>query len=205
MFRGIRLNRTWLEVSDLEPSTILNMHSSAIDGDFIPDPTGKGNHSGAYADKPRFDEALARSEKHIQLFLEEIKSVEGTISYPYLFLWNSPEGILLHSSCPPSMTEIPRQAGLVPGLLMDKHVLGLNAISLAMETGRTVVVRGDEHTVNLFVLWNCVCCPVRAGEAGEIVGYLDISFDFMYDPGFVVPLLSHLAIRIGEAIDALGT
>lgn len=199
MFRGIRLNRSWLEVSDLEPSTILNFHSSAIDGDFVPDPTGKGNHSGAYADKARFEGALEASRPYLALFRKETQALEQSFSYPYLFIWTDTQGMLLDTACPQSMEETRQMSGVVPGLLMEKRILGLNGISLAAETDRTVVVRGDEHTVNLFAKWNCVCCPVKAGNSNRTIGYLDISFDVTYDPGFVVPLLTHVAMKIGAA------
>ncbi|GFN31578.1 hypothetical protein PCURB6_18380 [Paenibacillus curdlanolyticus] len=184
----------------MEPLDILYFHSSAIDGDFVPDPTGIGNHSGAYADKKRFEKALVDNISYLGAFRSETQSLESAFSHPYLFIWTDVHGMLLATACPPSMIEITQKSGVVPGLRMEKKVLGLNAVSLAMETGRAVVVRGEEHTINLFALWNCVCCPVRAGQTGPIVGYLDISFDVMHEPGFVVPLLTHVASKIGAAI-----
>ncbi len=189
-----------MEVSDLEPLDILHFHSSAIDGDFVPDPTGIGNHSGAYADKSRFEKALVDNIPFLGAFRNETESLESSFSHPYLFIWTDVKGMLLATACPPSMVEITQRSGIVPGLLMEKKVLGLNAVSLAESTGRTVVVRGEEHTINLFSLWNCVCCPVRAGNTNRIIGYLDISFDVMHEPGFVVPLLTHIAAKIGAAI-----
>lgn len=61
-----------------------------------------------------------------------------------------------------------------PGTSFQFAHAGLNAISMAMDLQKMVVVRGSEHDMELFEPWTCICTPLFLGD--EVQGYLDLSF-----------------------------
>lgn len=63
---------------------------------------------------------------------------------------------------------------------------GINAISIALETGQNVFLKGDEHQLLIFKDWLCLCCPIKV--QGDIIAYMNFSRStpFIYDSIFAL-------------------
>ena len=65
--------------------------------------------------------------------------------------------------------------GFVRGADWTEGGVGTNAIGTALELGRPVTIRGQEHFVASQASWDCTAAPVCDPDTGRMLGVLDVS------------------------------
>lgn len=129
----------------------------------------------------------------------EIDSISTSVIPPHLFILADDEGMSLQLYASSQHLNQLKEHYIIPGTYFSMKNLGINAISIAMESGKTAVVKGNEHSHKLFSSWSSICAPIRA--EGKILGYLGMSFDSAEDVIFAVPLLEKIIRNIEECRD----
>jgi len=87
--------------------------------------------------------------------------------------------------------------GLGLGTCFREELCGTNAIALAMNLKRMVIIRGDQHYCKFFKNWSCIASPIRSPN-GEIIGYLDISMDHEGKIGHTLALVQSAVVCIEQ-------
>ena len=85
---------------------------------------------------------------------------------------------------------------LKTGKLINKTNIGLNAVSLAIETGKVAIVQGKEHSHLSMQNLNCICVPIVHNSA--IKAYFNISFEQQHEFEWALPLIIKLAENISK-------
>lgn len=129
----------------------------------------------------------------------EIETVQAYIGIPFLFLLADASGTVMEcisSATAPAALQS-QHLQLKRGVRLDRDHAGVNAISLAMETGKVSLVRGNEHSSGLLQHLNCICVPLIRGNIAE--AYIDVSFERDREPEWALPLIVKLADSIAAA------
>lgn len=130
---------------------------------------------------------LNRNREFIEIAGHDLALVDTEIGIPHFFLVTDPNGILIQLIGQAEMIEKLRGYNVDVGTPFAFEQAGINGVSLAMRLQSTVVVQGEQHTMQLCKDWTCICSPVRIFD--EVCGYIDLSFGSDVDVTFAVPLL----------------
>jgi transcriptional regulator of acetoin/glycerol metabolism len=132
----------------------------------------------------------------IDLVESELDQIKACTWLSTLFVLTDAQGSSLSFYCADNLMDRLEEVNVGPGTSFAMQHAGINAISLAMELKKTAVLKGKEHTLELFSEWNCICQPIICG--GEIVGFLDMSFSVEENYKLGIPLLKQIVSRIEE-------
>jgi transcriptional regulator of acetoin/glycerol metabolism len=189
LFDSMLDDRTWTTIHDLSPALLLSYRERFA---------RQKRKSAVVLFRPEeeqvWQERRSRNELLIQVVRHEIGRWGGLIPVPHLFLLADEEGVAIHLDCPEEMGNPLRESGLREGVHFSLGHLGINGISMAIERQTVVVVRGQEHDVELFQALNCLCIPIRTN--GKSVAYLDMSFSHQHNIEFAIPILLRIVERI---------
>ncbi|WP_310550521.1 helix-turn-helix transcriptional regulator [Paenibacillus glufosinatiresistens] len=191
MFSSLAEKKSWFTPDDLVPERRARFGSALSEGvsfSFVDSPS-----------QPRMSDVPENS------LLSCIHSVTArsaaSVVLPFTLMAVSAEGRvleLIHSN--ETLRREAEQAGLRRGLMLDSLHAGMNAVSLAMETGGPTVVRGVEHSHPVFRQWNCICAPLVFED--RRYGFLDLSFSVAREVEFAVPFVIKLAEDISAQVQA---
>ncbi|AVX20954.1 regulatory protein, luxR family [Carboxydocella sporoproducens DSM 16521] len=117
-----------------------------------------------------------------------------------LFLLCDKEGYVLELTCSPEVLKMCAELGIRRGTSFSCESAGTNAICLAMQELKTVVVRGEQHYCDFLKSWYCVAVPIYSSYHG-IMGFLDISAHIETDLIKMIPLVEMLAKIISREVD----
>lgn len=156
------------------------------------------NRSALLKLAPSKEDTLGSRESNMDL-LNMVKHnllvVSSHITIPHLFFFTNKAGIALHMAGTKSCLEKCPEKGIVYGTAFALQNSGINAISVAILSHKKItVIRGREHTLDLFSNWNCVCAPISI--QGKTVGFLDLSFSSQAGLSFAVPMLINIVSTI---------
>lgn len=118
------------------------------------------------------------------------------VSIPIIFVLTDRHGTILKVVGKNEMIERLRKVNFQEGTSLALEDAGINGISVAMQMKKTVVVRGDEHDLNLLSHFTCICAPIK--HDNEIVAYLDLSLSTEEGVTFAVPILKQIVYKIEE-------
>lgn len=120
------------------------------------------------------------------------------VSTPIIFVLTDQHGTIINVYGKNKMIERLRKVNFQEGTSLALEDAGINGISVAMQMKKTVVVRGDEHDLNLLSHFTCICAPIK--HENEIVAYLDLSLNTDTDVTFAVPILKQIVYKIEECL-----
>ncbi len=132
---------------------------------------------------------------------EVIRSLHEQLCTPHFFILTDADGMMLDAVSFNSALQLLENINIGLGTLFALDCGGINAISMAMLLHSTVVLKGTEHTLDLFKDWTCICFPIKNGES--VVGYLDLSFKSDIEVTFAVPLLERAIREIEKKLQNL--
>lgn len=124
-----------------------------------------------------------------------------SITVPHFFVFASEDLVIIKLYGTESVVRELKSVGVSPGISLDMHTAGINAISVCKAMDNSSVVIGREHTLELFSGWACVCSPINTNQG--VIGFLDLSFHCSIDTTFSVPMLKQMARDIAARITAL--
>ncbi|MFY9269126.1 MAG: LuxR C-terminal-related transcriptional regulator [Candidatus Manganitrophaceae bacterium] len=111
------------------------------------------------------------------------------------FVLTDSTGRMIDLFSAPELIFLCAEKGVVPGASLSDQSCGTNAVALALDDGRPVMVKGRQHFCRLFHDWYCVAAPVL-DTAGEAVGCVDFSTGHEAGIGEKLPLLTMLAEKL---------
>jgi transcriptional regulator of acetoin/glycerol metabolism len=117
---------------------------------------------------------------------------------PHLFIFTDTSGIVLEMKGTEQVMMRLQDCNIGKGTSFAMEHAGVNGISLAMEMQKPAIVKGQEHYLELFSQWSCVCQPVIID--GEIKGYLDLSTHSEEDFTWAFVLLGKLVMDIEQQV-----
>jgi len=124
---------------------------------------------------PELERRLAAHAKWHAVVQDELRAARLLLLTPHLFIVADADGCALSLVGQECVMRVLAQSNIAPGTSFAKEHAGINAVSLAVETGQLAAVCGEEHTLLMFHDWISVCFPVRVG--GEPAGYVGLCAD----------------------------
>lgn len=91
----------------------------------------------------------------------------------YCLLISDSDGIVVESYAPEGLEAEFQRSGLVEGGAWDERIAGTNGISLSMQTGRVVTVRGEDHFYNCFANFACSTAPLTDAQ-NNLIGTITL-------------------------------
>ncbi|WP_055105290.1 helix-turn-helix domain-containing protein [Paenibacillus ihumii] len=143
------------------------------------------------------EEIKRRADAHKEMITvveEELEALYPFLIRPFIFILTDTEGVTLSLNGSGLVIDSLKEHNVTVGSRFDMQHAGINAVSVAMESGRIAIIRGEEHHLKIFADWSCICAPISIN--GEIKGYLDMSLSVNEDLTYVIPLLQQLIDRI---------
>ena len=135
------------------------------------------NHKLASASKApilrlQSNEVDQRKERFLEQIGGAASEVDKAALLPnrsrYCLLITDAEGIVIESFAPEGLEAEFHRSGLVIGGVWDERVAGTNGISLSMQCGRVVTVRGDDHFYRCFTDFACSTAPLTDAQENLI-------------------------------------
>lgn len=152
----------------------------------------------------KVQEKLAQHEVLIHAVMREIEAMQAKLHVTHFFNMIDISGVVLKLwSEEAILKRLTSFMNLCPGALADVESAGYNSVILAMETGRTSLVLGEEHTLRIFHEGHNACTPIQV--EGRIQAYVGFTFPVQMDPGFAIPLLQHMAGMIEKRLQTAMT
>ncbi|NMI06882.1 hypothetical protein HF638_23110 [Paenibacillus sp. SZ31] len=156
----------------------------------------------SFSTKTEGPELSQKLDKHADLLKAtqtELESISTLVVPSHLFILTDDEGMCLQLYASPQQLNDLKKHYITPGTQFNMKNLGINAISIAMESGKIAVVQGKEHSHTLFSSWSSISTPIQVER--KVLGYLAISFDSAEDVIFAVPLLEKIICNIEEHLE----
>ncbi len=91
----------------------------------------------------------------------------------YCLLISDSDGIVIESYSPEGLEAEFQRSGLVKGGMWDERIAGTSGISLSMQSGRVVTVRGEDHFYNCFADFACSTAPLTDSE-NNLIGTITL-------------------------------
>src|SRR5699024_2527570 len=76
------------------------------------------------------------------------------------------DGIIIHRIGSAAALE---QTGYTIGSIINKKELGNNAINKAIDNDEPTIINGEEHFLEVFKTWTCICVPIHDKEGNILV------------------------------------
>jgi DNA-binding CsgD family transcriptional regulator len=147
---------------------------------------------------PRPIKLSALQQLFIKIVTEEWSQWSLFLGKSCLLLLTDEKGALLSVLGSESLQAELGQFG-IPGTSFVMQHMGINGVSMAIQTGKPSVVVGKEHSVEAFSHWTCVCQP--AIVKGKIVGYMDLSLYAEEDYVWALTVLGKVAFDVVRKIE----
>ncbi|MGC6584102.1 LuxR C-terminal-related transcriptional regulator [Paenibacillus sp. Dod16] len=154
------------------------------------------NHFPNILSMTEMKQRLIERKEILYLLQEETRNMNNLLSIPYLFVITDADGAVIDYCGTGSLRSFLERNNIKNGTSLAMKDAGSNAISLSMEQQALSVVIGAEHCNRVFSELACVCTPLRIKNV--IIGYLGLSFHYLHEVTFAIPLIEHLAKNIEE-------
>jgi sigma-54 dependent transcriptional regulator, acetoin dehydrogenase operon transcriptional activator AcoR len=122
-------------------------------------------------------EVAQRNEKFFDFIGGAASEVDKAALLPnpsrYCFLISDADGIVIESYAPEGLQTEFQRSGLVAGGAWDERIAGTNGISVSMQSGRVVTVRGKDHFFNCFANFACSSAPLTDAE-NHLIGAITL-------------------------------
>lgn len=186
----IRANNNWIRIGNLESALLAKWDRSF-------------KASGLKLSAPRLivRESVSRMRPSVEqrgllirLIREQVEVMAGLTNQIHVFMVTDPQGRVVDVVCDEETLQLLHQQNVGIGSSFAMEHSGINAFSVSMSLHCPVVIEGPEHHLQMFAGWTCVCSPIQ--QDGEIIGYLDISFDCGTDVCFAALLLNQVVRRV---------
>ncbi|MDB5054509.1 MAG: luxR [Bacilli bacterium] len=190
----INVSRYWIELSDIAAAT-----RQAWNAEFL--------KSGVEVAATYLHVRLSENEVQIRkkacasllnILTSEWNKLLLRMAKSHLFIFTDTSGIVLEMSGTESVMFKLQDCNIGQGTSFQLEHIGINGISLAMEMQRPALVKGQEHHLDLFCEWTCVCQPVMLD--GIVQGYLDLSIHLEEDYTWALVLLGKLIFDIEQRL-----
>lgn len=180
------LNRPWTILSDVDLNSINEWkHVFLLTG--LTSQTPKL--------KKRFEiQPSEQMEQLINIVRETLIHIEKSMCIPHVFIFTDHLGVVHHISGSNDVLNSLEKHNIGVGTPFALEFAGINAISMAMQLKDTIVLQGNEHSLNIFSQWSCVCCSIRMEH--KVYGYLDLSFHVDDDEILAITLAVTILTRI---------
>jgi transcriptional regulator of acetoin/glycerol metabolism len=186
------LSHFWTELSDVPFSMRKKWNETVLAYGF--------NASTNYIQTRLSNLELQLRKKPLDCLLITVTSewdkISAQFSKPHLFICTDTSGTALEMTGTESVILKLKECNIGLGTSFSLEHLGINGISLAMEVQNSALVKGNEHHLELFEEWSCVCQPIIIN--GVIQGYLDLSIHSDEDFTWAFVLLGKLVADIEE-------
>ncbi|GAA0137283.1 hypothetical protein YSY43_41240 [Paenibacillus sp. YSY-4.3] len=143
------------------------------------------------------EQEIKRSVKMNGQLIHAVKQRMLPLEFSYLLLLTDPHGMVLYSSGTEEVIEKVREYELCTGTSFALEHAGLNAISASKELRRPVILKGEDHSLEILKGWSCCCVPIL-GEQGVIAGFLDISTDKAFNCELLIQLLEYISSLVEQ-------
>ncbi len=137
---------------------------------------------------------LIEHRELISVVKDQLQMINFQCGKPTVFILTDAQGVVLATEGSLKVIQDLEAKNVGIGTDFSLNILGINAVSIAMEQQSISIVKGKEHHMEMFHDWSCVCAPIRAG--GTIIGFLDVSFSVNKDNFLAIPLLEILVMSI---------
>lgn len=159
------------------------------------------NHFRFHSDSMRLhklsEHEIKRSVAMNGQLIHAVKQRMLPLEFSHLLLLTDPHGMVLYSSGTEEVMEKAWEYELSIGTSFALEHAGLNAISSSQELKRPVIVKGEDHSLEILKGWSCFCVPI-VEEQGAIAGFLDISTDKAFDCSLLVHLLEYISSLVEQ-------
>jgi transcriptional regulator of acetoin/glycerol metabolism len=140
--------------------------------------------------KERFNRILPL----VKEILSEIEVLHTTLKPNHFFVVADHSGVTLKIIANEDIIQKLETINIGLGTHYTLEYCGVNAISLAIETGKCAMIRGEEHTLSLFHYASCICAPIRHNN--KICAYIAIAIPVRIELNFAVSLVQYVALLI---------
>ncbi|WP_455357001.1 hypothetical protein [Streptomyces sp. SYSU K217416] len=146
------------------------------------------------------DEGLALSEaaRHLAPSIRELSSESG-----YLIAIADSTATLIHTSAGREMLRRAEQVNAVPGSVWAEHVMGTNALGLALRAGRPARVFATQHAARQLHDWTCWAVPIRTRHTGALCGAVNIAAPWRHSAPMGTALARSVSLMVEDAMDRL--
>ncbi|WP_439678391.1 helix-turn-helix domain-containing protein [Embleya sp. MST-111070] len=101
-----------------------------------------------------------------------------------------------HRSIDDAMTNL----GLAPGVRVEERQIGTNGLGTALQTGRSVLVRGPEHFVKVFDPFSCFGHPIVHPVTRRLEGAVNLACAWGQEHPLLPSLIRHLVQDIEDRL-----
>jgi transcriptional regulator of acetoin/glycerol metabolism len=129
----------------------------------------------------------------------EGQTISSSLTKSHMFLLTDRNGIVIGMKTTNALTQVLENINLGIGTSFSMKHASVNAISVAMHLEHTTVVTGEEHYLQFFYDWICVCAPIR--RAGNVIAYLDVSFQKGTELSLIVCLLEKIVHDVERRLE----
>lgn len=148
------------------------------------------------------EQEIKRSVKMNGQLIHAVKQRMLPLEFSHLLLLTDPHGMVLYSSGTEEVMEKVREYELSTGTSFALEHAGLNAISASQELKRPVIVKGEDHSLEILKGWSCCCVPI-AGEQEAIAGFLNISTDKAFNCSLLIQFLEYISSLIEQDLRSM--
>ena len=136
------------------------------------DPAGG---KGRYVDEKVFQSIYSANRMLIETALPIMQSVFKIVrDTSYLMVLTDSAGYILETMGDENILEKSGDMRFSKGRRWSSYEVGTNAISIALEYGRAIQLRGAEHYCRSHHAWTCSAAPIH-GVGGDIIGCINFS------------------------------
>ncbi|MFC0213297.1 LuxR C-terminal-related transcriptional regulator [Paenibacillus chartarius] len=143
------------------------------------------------------EEKRCRNRILIDIVTAEIHDYQNLLNQVLIVLADE-SGYILELFCEAEMRGLLDTYRFGAGTLLNLRSGGINGVSAAQELGRTVVVTGEEHTLELLQCWTFVGTPLQLEDRN--IGCLALAFHRSRDLSISVALITKLTKDIQQSI-----
>ncbi|MGW2562573.1 hypothetical protein ACWCXB_25650 [Streptomyces sp. NPDC001514] len=149
----------------------------------------------------RSDEGFVLSEaaRHLAPGIRELSNESG-----YLIAIADSTATLIHTSAGREMLRRAERVNAVPESAWAEHVMGTNALDLALRTGRPARVFATQHAAQQLHDWTCWAVPIRTRNTGALCGVVNIAAPWTHSAPMGTALARSVALMAEDAVDRLG-
>ncbi|WP_435211256.1 hypothetical protein [Streptomyces sp. bgisy034] len=142
---------------------------------------------------------LSEAARHLAPSIHQLSDESG-----YLIAIADTAATLIHTSAGREMLGRAEHVNAVPDSVWAEHVMGTNALDLALRTGRPAHVFATQHAARQLHDWTCWAVPVRTRNTGALSGVVNIAAPWDHSAPMGTALARSVALMAEGVMDRLG-
>ncbi|MFC8248131.1 hypothetical protein [Streptomyces chartreusis] len=142
---------------------------------------------------------LSEAARHVEPSMRELSSESG-----YLIAIADAAATLIHVSAGREMLRRAEHVNAVPDSVWAEHVMGTNALALALRTGRPARVFATQHAAQQLHDWTCWAVPVHHRKTGALCGVVNIAAPWNHSSPMGTALARSVSLMAEDTMDRLG-